>query len=105
MKSLVMQKMKDELKGMASEIRRLKNHRPLKFRENYDLWDLDQSIREASRQFRFDHVVYCLLRGRTMEQIEKPRVGNELSTQAIESSLKLYRKMLDEELYTIHFSS
>ena len=97
MKSTVMKSLKNELKEKALEIRRLKFHRPLRFREEYDLWELEMDIRKISRDFRLKHVVYCLLKGRTMEQIEKPREGNELSMSVVEGLLETYRRELDKE--------
>ena len=71
------------------------------------LKDLIPQIREAkpysfslSRDFRLNHVAYCLLRGRKYEEIEQPRYENELSEFQINEYKKiiLKREGLDETL-------
>ena len=71
------------------------------------LKDLIPQIREAkpysnslSRNFRLNHVAYCLLRGKKYEDIEQPRPENEISEYIINEYKKiiLKREGLDETL-------
>lgn len=62
---------KEELKQLANHIRSLKDCRKAS-RDNYDpsaAWE----AREAGHKYRLEHIAYCLVRGRTYEQIEQPR--------------------------------
>ena len=64
--------------------------------------NLAQEIREHrcssdSWEFRHRHIAYCLLRNRTMKQIEnKVREGNEPSDRLIEKYKEEYLKMLSD---------
>lgn len=50
-----------------------------------------------SWEFRHRHIAYCLLRNRTMQQIEnKVREGNEPSDRLIEKYKEEYLKMLSD---------
>jgi len=56
-------KMKADLKVLALEIRNLKSKRK-------ELKGYVPGLGSAQEQFRIKHIARCLLRGRTMEQIE-----------------------------------
>lgn len=67
--------------------------------------DLVQEIRKRkfdchhaySWEFRHRHIAYCLLRGRTMEQIErKTREDNHPSERLIDKYKEEYTKMLSD---------
>jgi hypothetical protein len=60
-------KMKAELKALAKEIRQLKSTR--KQCQNGCVTGLQY----IQHEFRYKHIAYCMLRGRTIEQIE-PKV-------------------------------
>ena len=80
------QETKEELKGLAKEIRATKeaikeSQRQGKYDEHYRLYLKVESLK---KEFRHKHIAYCLLRGRTLEQIERPNTGNEPSMQLIE---------------------
>jgi len=57
-------KMKSELKEMAQEIRSLKSQR------KGSPYGYVPGLQSARSRFRIKHIAYCLLRGRTPEQIE-----------------------------------
>lgn len=56
-------KMKADLKLLAKEIRSLKSKRK-------ELKGYVPGLENAQFQFRAGHIAYCMLRGRTLEQIE-----------------------------------
>lgn len=56
-------KMKAELKVLATEIRTLKSKRK-------ELKGYVPGLGQAQYLFRANHIAYCMLRGRTLEQIE-----------------------------------
>jgi hypothetical protein len=62
---------KEQLKQMANHIRTLKNER--KGGET-SIWQ----CYKAGREYRIEHIAYCLARGRTYEQIEQPRECNRI---------------------------
>lgn len=57
-------KMKAELKVLATEIRTLKSTR------KQCQFGLVPGLAGTQHEFRYKHIAYCLLRGRTLEQIE-----------------------------------
>jgi hypothetical protein len=56
-------KMKADLKLLATEIRTLKSKRK-------ELKGYVPGLEDAQFKFRANHIAYCMLRGRTLEQIE-----------------------------------
>ena len=74
-------KTKQYLKDLVTEIKRLKPYGP-------------------SRDYRLNHVAYCLLRGTPYEKIEQPRDENKISEFLINEYKKivLKREGLDETL-------
>jgi len=64
--------LKAELKALAKEIRQWKSWRKPINRRGTDLqqWDVDFKVFILKREFRHRHIAYCMLRGRTYEQIE-----------------------------------
>jgi len=70
--------LKEELKGMAVEIREKKYGVKEKQRSGKDAWREQGDLYSLKYDFRHKHIAYCLMRGRTCEQIEqKCREGNE----------------------------
>lgn len=61
-------KMKAELKVLAIEIRTLKSKRK-------ELKGYVPGLAQSQYTFRATHIAYCMLRGRTLEQIE-PKLRN-----------------------------
>lgn len=82
--------MKEELKQLAVEIRKEK----YECRENQRKGrKCDFGYRNLSSVYRHKHIAYCLLRGRTMQQIEnKNRKNNEPSQYEIKKYMELYRE-------------
>ena len=88
--------LKQELKDLAAKIKadkkqlkaELADHTKRGFRYPYGLI---RSIPLDRFAFRHKHIVYCLLRGRTMEQIEKPSTQNPRSGRTIEILLAEYK--------------
>lgn len=64
-------KMKADLKLLAAEIRTLKSKRK-------ELKGYVPGLETAQYNFRSKHIAYCLLRGRTLEQIE-PKVRGSVN--------------------------
>jgi hypothetical protein len=72
-------KLKKELKDLAKEIKLWKFLRKPVNRKDTRLqqWDVDYNVFRYKREFRHKHIAYCLLRGRSYEQIEQPRDDNK----------------------------
>jgi hypothetical protein len=63
--------LKNELKSLAKEIRKLKYKRD--HWQNFDKgqWWYASWVSEKARSFRHKHIAYCMLRGRKYEEIER----------------------------------
>ena len=83
-------KLKNELKSLAKSIKETKLSRKEPNRNGESLWKIQSRCDSLSYDFRHKHIAYCLLRGRTMEQIEKPREGNEPSQHYIDKYMEEY---------------
>jgi hypothetical protein len=80
---------KEELKDKAKYIRALKQSRKPSS-ENYTMAATGKA-RQAGQEYRYEHIAYCLVRGRTYEQIEQPREENKLTEYIWETKInKLY---------------
>ena len=82
-------KMKEELKELAKSI---KTNKPLfKDAQRSGNWEKQWkycTIAKSS-EFRYKHIAYCILRGRTLEQIEgKNREGNKPNMDYINKIIK-----------------
>jgi hypothetical protein len=89
--------LKEELKGLAVQIR--KGKRECKEHQKTHGGSSDFEWRTEADIYRYKHIAYCLLRGRTMQQIEnKNRKGNEPKPYWINKYMELYR----EQEETIH---
>ena len=53
---------------------------------------------QLSGQYRWNHIAYCLLRGRLYEQIEKPKKENELSEVAWKQIEKIKEAYHEEDV-------
>jgi len=82
--------MKEDLKALASRIRNGKSGRKPKFRTETNTQDYNDLDR-LRYQFRHMHIAHCLLRGRKMEQIERPREDNQPNDATIYEYIKQYR--------------
>lgn len=86
-------KMKADLKVLAKEIRTLKSTRK-QCRNGYV-----SGLSSAQFNFRSQHIAYCMLRGRTLEQIE-PNVRNPDSwelAQIRKAAAKIVSSVLEAE--------
>ena len=81
--------LREELKSIAIEIRKgkLVCKEYQKRHGGSGLWEW----RDDARDYRHKHIVYCLLRGKTMEQIEnKNREHNEPNASLIKKYMEEY---------------
>lgn len=85
-------KMKADLKVLASQIRQLKSTR------KQCSYGYVPGLGSAQFDFRVKHIAYCLLRGRTMEQIEpKLREPNNWNNSYVrKQAAALVAKTLEE---------
>ena len=82
---------KSDLKALAQEIRSLKSQR--KTSPNGYVYGLGS----AQFKYRHMHIAYCLMRGKTIEQIEnKVNDGNHHSEQDVERYIRQYTEVKDE---------
>ena len=75
-----MKKMKQELKELASEIRDTKPQRKLVHftgKRTMGHHEAQYRVERLSSEYRHKHIAYCLMRGRTMDQIEQPAEDNK----------------------------
>jgi hypothetical protein len=65
--------LKAELKDLAKRLRYWKSHRKYEKRLeiNKPLWQIDSIIFELKHKFRHRHIAYCLLRGRSYDEVEQ----------------------------------
>ena len=83
--------LKQQLKEKAQEIRELKiETKETQKEHNGCAGGLQYKTQKASRWYRNHHIAYCLLRGRTYDQIETPREGNEPNWKIIEELKQEY---------------
>lgn len=99
MKSRIMSSIKEQLIGMANEIRELKTHRPLSNRVTWDIDELDCHIKAISAEFRSTHIAYCEVRGKTRDQIEKPSDNNKADEYWVTRIKDHLLAKLEEERY------
>jgi len=81
--------LKLKLKSLAVEIRELKATR------KQCEFGYVPGLEAARERFRINHIAYCLLRGRTMDQIERGRSLEDLNnfyTRKIEEIMEEYRE-------------
>jgi len=81
------------LKKLSKEIRNLKNKRPLKYRGDKSIDQIDSIITGLKYQFRHLHIAYCELRGRKRNEIEKPCKWNKTNDLLIE---RIKKEILDK---------
>lgn len=79
------QVLKDMLKEIAENIKSQRNlARTEKSNGNgVKAHNIRLGIKGTSRDFRHYHIAYCELRGKTREQIEKPRTDNKPNEKSI----------------------
>jgi len=87
---------KEELKNLASQIKQSKLDLKQKQRTHSTTWKDHYNVNSASSEFRHKHIAYCLLKGRTYEQIEQPKEGNEPNFDLIKKYKEEMTKILEE---------
>jgi len=80
---------KEQLKDKARSIRSLKMTRKTDVGANWKIY-------VAAREYRHEHIAYCLVRGRSYEQIEKPSEFNKPNWDIINSLKDKLQKKVDE---------
>jgi hypothetical protein len=81
--------MKQDLKDLTIKIRNGKSGRKPKNRTNSNEKDYNKLVWNRNK-FRYIHIVYCLMRGRTIEEIERPREDNIAREDQIKKYIDLY---------------
>ena len=82
MKKVTKSELKQYLKALAIEISALR-----KTRKSVP-YGYVAGLQNKSYDYRHHHIAYCLFRGRTLEQIEKPAEGNACSMPYVERILE-----------------
>lgn len=90
---------KQEQKAFASLIKELKKETVDAQRKRLTEANMLQSkLSHEKRTFRHRHIAYCLLRGRTMEQIEcKVRQNNEPNMKIVEDYMRQFSSIEEVE--------
>ena len=89
-------KLKTSCKLLASDIKRLK-----KLRKDPRCKGYVPYLSETQNKYRHYHVAYCLLRGRTLEQIEQPKHASKLDMEYISWIQRAALPSSNEKLYII----
>lgn len=85
---------KSDLKTLAKEIRLLKSQRKT------SSCGYVHGLAHRQYTYRHMHIAYCLMRGKTMEQIEnKVREYNSHNEKAVETFITKYTEVLNEALH------
>lgn len=84
------QSLKDELKALVVTIRTTRKTVRENMSKGLPSWKEQTQLADAKFEFRHKHIVYCLLRGRTREQIEN-KVVNKPNEKMIQAYLDKYR--------------
>ena len=69
--------LKAELKELAKEIKELKYKRDHWWEFGNDQSEFMWQAFKTAREFRHKHIAYCMMRGRSYEEIEQPREDNK----------------------------
>lgn len=78
-------KIKNGLKNDGKEIRTLKNAIKILMKGGNPCWREQGKLFQQKLEFRHKHIAYCLLKGRTLEEIERTvHEGNEPNQQLID---------------------
>lgn len=84
--------LKSELKSLAKEIKELKYKRDHWWEFGRDQsWFMFDAFRKG-RQFRHLHIAYCMLSGRSYEEIEQPRENNKPDMVHVQLLMEKYGK-------------
>ena len=83
-------KLKKFLKETAAEIRITRHQYKEAQRGKTTEWGLLGKLLKLQREYRHHHIAYCELRGRTREQIERPRDNHMPNESYIDDIKELY---------------
>jgi ATP/maltotriose-dependent transcriptional regulator MalT len=97
MRSVTFATLKKELKQRALQIRQERAAFKEAQRQGVSIWKALGDLGKSVHWYRHHHIVYCLLRGRTQEQIEKP-VRDFPDQGLIDRLLQQYRDEIDKEM-------
>ena len=91
----LLHKVKEEQKVIAREIRQLKSSRKQDKRNGRALWSIEADIWKRKFRYRHTHIAYCEFRGRTREQIERPREDNLPVQQEIDKIMENWASQIE----------
>jgi hypothetical protein len=94
-------KLKTYLKETAKQIRTTRfQFKEAQRKKSYnDQWKLLSELFGLKREYRYHHIAYCELRGRTREQIEQPK-DNNLPNELVIQRIKEEYAWTPEEIAT-----
>lgn len=100
--------LKDNLKTQAKELRELKSTIRYGMQTNKpNVWEYQLKLLHKKEQFRYEHIAYCILRGRRYEDIERnTKPNNTISMSKVEgivTAMKadLYIRFKNQEAYNV----
>jgi hypothetical protein len=88
---------KTELKNLATDLKVTKTNLRIRMREETYKTDEQWHILKVKREYRHLHMAYCLLRGKTREEIEdKVKPGNIIDSKLVDEYSQDFKKMEEE---------
>ncbi len=77
-------------KLLAQELREAKKliHQPHTYKEQW-------AVRSLKRTYRHRHIAYCLLRGKTLEQIEVPHEDNQAEMSTVNGYMDKFQRAFE----------
>lgn len=97
----LMIKIKEEQKLLAVKIRALKSSRKQGNRKGRPLYQIEADVDTNKYKYRHVHIAYCEMRGRTRDEIEKPRIDNPASQSRIDKYKKEWMEQIDEDVCAV----
>lgn len=97
-KKQLLRKIKEQLKVWGKELRKLKRSRKQDKRNGRPLWKIENDIQSLKWTYRHHHIAYCEMRGKTRDQIECPRRGNQASQHKIDQIKNRWNNKIDENV-------
>jgi hypothetical protein len=82
--------LKSELKALVSEIRKTRKFVREGMSQGIPVWKEQVRLIDLKHEFRHKHIAYCVLRGRTREQIEA-KVINKPNEEIIAKYIEQYK--------------
>jgi hypothetical protein len=97
MKSTTLRRVREEQKVLAEKIRRSRSQFKQSQRDGSPnlRWYCEAEV--SSTEYRHRHIAYCLARGRSMDQIERPKEGNEPNLKVAHGILETLRAEMASE--------